>query len=153
VNHKKDASNVMGRRQALQVVGLGLTTAGSLLGLQGCKKDEMAPAMKPADPPPAAMAPPPPAAMAAPEAAPAAAAAPPADLNCKEKAPIDDNAKDLRRALQYKEKSAEAGKNCLGCAQYQPGKYGDCGGCNLFGGAVNPGGHCLSYAPKAAKPG
>jgi hypothetical protein len=71
------------------------------------------------------------------------------ELNCKDKAPIDEASKGLRRALQYKEKSAEAGKNCLGCAQYNVGTYGDCGGCKLFTGAVNPGGHCLSYAPKA----
>ncbi|MDP3503417.1 MAG: high-potential iron-sulfur protein [Myxococcales bacterium] len=97
-------------------------------------------------PPEVVAKPPEPAAAPAAEA-PAANAA--GDLNCKEKAPIDDASKQLRRALQYKEKTAEAGKNCKGCAQYEAGKYGDCGACKLFTGAVNPEGHCLSDAPKA----
>ena len=146
-----DRSAKFDRRQTLKVLGL---TAGGALLFQGCKEEVKAP---PAAPP--AAAPPPVAAVVAKPAEPAAAAPagePPVaangaagELNCKDKAPIDEASKGLRRALQYKEKSAEAGKNCLGCAQYNAGTYGDCGGCKLFTGAVNPGGHCLSYAPKA----
>ncbi|MCA2980177.1 MAG: hypothetical protein INH41_08385 [Myxococcaceae bacterium] len=156
------------RRKTLQVLGIGL--AGSVL-LPACKKEEAA-APKAAPPPaPPPVAAPPPAAPAA--AAPEAAAAPPSataggeaapaaapstaeakaegDLNCKEAAPIDDTSKGLRRALQYKEKSDDAAKKCSGCVQFEAAKYGGCGACKLFTGAVNPNGVCLSYAPLAAK--
>ena len=73
------------------------------------------------------------------------------DVNCKEAAPIDETSKGLRRALQYKEKTDDAAKKCSGCAQFEAKKYGGCGACKLFTGAVNPNGVCLSYAPLAAK--
>jgi high potential iron-sulfur protein len=78
--------------------------------------------------------------------APAAHAA--AALDCKKRAPIDATALQLRRTLQYMEKSNVPGKKCSNCAQFEPGKYKGCGGCKLFGGAVNPDGHCLSWAAK-----
>jgi hypothetical protein len=55
----------------------------------------------------------------------------------------------MRTALQYKAASDQEGKNCANCAQFKPGEYGDCGGCNLFTGPVNNNGHCLSWAEKA----
>jgi type IV secretory pathway VirB10-like protein len=151
------------RRKTLHVLGFGLV--GSML-LPACKKDEVAAAPKPAPaaapPPPApvAVAPPPPAAAPDAPAAPAAPDAPAApaaeakaegDVNCKEAAPIDETSKGLRRALQYKEKTDDAAKKCSGCAQFEAKKYGGCGACKLFTGAVNPNGVCLSYAPLAAK--
>lgn len=144
----QSAPSLMARRKTLKVLGLA---AGGLLVFPACKE-----AAKPS--PPAAAPPPvvkpPEVAAKPPEPAAAPAGEPPAtnavgDLNCKEKAAIDETSKGLRRALQYKEKSAEAGKNCKGCAQFEAGKYGDCGACKLFTGAVNPEGHCLSFAPKA----
>jgi hypothetical protein len=66
---------------------------------------------------------------------------------CKTKVPLDDTALGLRRSLQYKEKATRVGKPCSTCSQFEPGKYGDCGGCKLFGGAITPDGSCLSYAP------
>jgi hypothetical protein len=71
-------------------------------------------------------------------------------LDCKKKAPIDAAGLQLRRTLQYLEKSNVPGKRCFNCAQFEPGKYKECGGCKLFGGAVNPDGHCLSWAAKKA---
>ncbi len=69
-------------------------------------------------------------------------------LNCKTKAAIDPAAAQMRRTLQYAEKSNVPGKRCDNCAQFEAGKYKECGGCKLFGGAVNPQGHCLSWAAK-----
>ncbi len=163
-NDTQKRNELFNRRKTIQVLGL---TAGSLLVFQGCKEEAKAPTPAPAPPPaPAVAAKPPEPEPAAKPAEPAAKPAEPAaadpaapaqptaaantgDVNCKEAAPIDETSKGLRRALQYKEKSAEAGKNCAGCAQYEAAKYGACGACKLFTGAVNPGGHCLSYAPKA----
>jgi hypothetical protein len=69
-------------------------------------------------------------------------------LNCKTKAPIDPGALQMRRTLQYVEKSVTPGKKCSTCAQFEAGKYKECGGCKLFGGAVNPEGNCLSWVAK-----
>ncbi|HVP61275.1 MAG TPA: high-potential iron-sulfur protein [Myxococcaceae bacterium] len=71
-----------------------------------------------------------------------------AALNCKNKIPVDPAAVQIRRNLQYAEKSTQPGKKCSTCAQYEAGKYKECGGCKLFAGAVNPEGSCLSWAAK-----
>ncbi len=65
-------------------------------------------------------------------------------------APIDAQSRQLRTTLQYREVSQEEGKNCENCAQYIADAHGDCGGCRLFSGPVQPGGHCQSWAPLAA---
>jgi hypothetical protein len=153
--------NVLARRNLLKALGVGLAAGGLLLA--GCKQDAAPVAAQPAAAPPPAPKPPAPApeaAAAAAEPAPAAAptaagdapaaAAPAEGLNCKDKAPIDDTSKSMRRALQYKEKSDTAGKACKGCAQFEAKKYGDCGGCKLITGAINPEGVCLSFAPLQA---
>jgi hypothetical protein len=69
-------------------------------------------------------------------------------LNCNHKVPIDPAAAQVRRTLQYAEKSTVRGKRCDNCAQFEAGKYKECGGCKLFAGAVNPAGNCLSWAAK-----
>lgn len=61
--------------------------------------------------------------------------------------PLDAKSKQMRKTLQYKEKAADASKACEKCAQYEKGKFGDCGGCKLFAGPVQPAGGCLSFAP------
>ena len=69
-------------------------------------------------------------------------------LNCKNKVAVDPAAAQVRRTLQYAEKSNTPGKRCDNCAQWEAGKYKECGGCKLFAGAVNPAGYCLSWAAK-----
>jgi len=71
-----------------------------------------------------------------------------AALNCNKKVPLDPAALQMRRNLQYKEKSNTPGKRCDNCLQYEAGKYKECGGCKLFAGGVNPQGTCLSWAMK-----
>jgi hypothetical protein len=73
-----------------------------------------------------------------------------AALNCKSKVALDPTATQTRRNVQYVEKSNLPGKKCSTCAQFEAGKYKECGGCKLFGGAVNPEGVCLSWAAKKA---
>jgi hypothetical protein len=114
----------MGRRRALQVLG----TASGLLMFAGCNKGGGG---------------------AGGSAGPAGAAAGKA-LSCQDKGEIDEAAANLRKVLQYKEKSDSAAKRCIDCVQYEAGKYGDCGGCKLFAGGVHPEGVCLSFAPKQA---
>lgn len=81
-----------------------------------------------------------------------AASGPAKAASCADKGEIDEAAANLRKVLQYKEKTDNPEKKCNSCAQYEAGKYGDCGGCKLFGGGVHPDGHCLSFAPKTAAP-
>jgi hypothetical protein len=71
--------------------------------------------------------------------------------SCKNKIPVDAAATQMRRNLQYVEKSNQPGKKCSTCAQFEAGKYKECGGCKLFAGAVNPEGVCLSWAAMAKK--
>lgn len=70
--------------------------------------------------------------------------------SCKNKVPVDPAAVQMRRNLQYSEKSTTPGKKCSNCVQFEAGKYKECGGCKLFAGAVNPEGNCLSWAAKKA---
>jgi hypothetical protein len=76
----------------------------------------------------------------------AGSAAPAGGTGCD--APITADSKTLRRNLQYKEKASDPAKKCVDCAQYEAGKFGDCGGCKLFPGPVRPEGGCASFAPK-----
>jgi hypothetical protein len=68
-------------------------------------------------------------------------------------ATIDDTSRAMRRTTQYKDKAVVPEKHCSACAQYIAGKYGDCGGCKLFTGPVQPNGGCLSFAPIGAEGG
>jgi hypothetical protein len=126
----------IGRRRSLKVVGFGFLGAAGLVSVAGCtsKEETKAPA-KPAEPAPAA------------KEAPAEPAAAAGGDGCD--ATIDAQSAQMRTALQYKAASDQEGKNCANCAQFKPGEYGDCGGCNLFTGPVNNNGHCLSWAEKA----
>jgi hypothetical protein len=66
-------------------------------------------------------------------------------------APIDAQSQQMRTNLQYVEQTQQEGKMCSNCAQYVADEYGDCGGCNVFDGPVQPNGHCLSWAAQAAE--
>lgn len=123
MDNKHDQSKQIGRRQALRVIGAGVASFAGLTLFGGCKKEESA-------------------------AKPAAAAGGGGGGSCESRVPFDEQAAMLRKTLQYKEKTENPEKKCLTCAQYEAGKYGDCGGCKLFGGAVSPEGACLSFAPK-----
>ena len=70
-------------------------------------------------------------------------------VNCTKAVPLDPTAMQMRRTLQYAEKSNVPGKKCSNCGQFEAGKFKECGGCKLFSGAVNPAGYCLSWAVKA----
>jgi len=66
---------------------------------------------------------------------------------------VDEASKTMRKTLQYKKEATDPAKRCSSCAQYDAGKYGECGGCKLFTGPVRPNGGCLSFAPKEAGAG
>ncbi len=124
MENRNGESNLVGRRRTLQLLGVGLG-AGGLLALTGCPKSGGGSSTD------------------------SKGNAPQQDCN----ATIDDASKNLRKVLQYTDKAVAPEKNCAACAQFEAGKYGDCGGCKLFTGPVNPKGGCLSFAPKVAEGG
>jgi hypothetical protein len=130
VENNNGGSKLLGRRRTLQLLGVGLTATG-LFGLEACSKGGSGGPTgdtKPGDPKAGT-------------------------LDCN--STIDEASKTLRGALQYKKEAADPAKKCNACAQYDEKKYGDCGGCKLFTGPVQPNGSCLSFAAKeagAAKP-
>ncbi|HJL15022.1 MAG TPA: high-potential iron-sulfur protein [Sandaracinaceae bacterium LLY-WYZ-13_1] len=105
------------RRRALRVIGVGGLSAG-LVSFTGCGGEE--------------------------EAGGASGEEQAAGTGCD--APIDAQSQQLRSNLQYRDESQVEGRRCSNCAQYLPDEYGRCGGCNVFSGPVQPGGHCLSWA-------
>lgn len=119
---KKNGSQLLGRRRTLQLLGASGLAATGLLGLAGCKKDEGGGA-----------------------AGSSGAASTGGGCN----AAVDDTSKNLRKTLQYKAKTDNPEKKCNGCAQYTVKTFGDCGGCKLFTGPVEPEGVCLSFVPIA----
>lgn len=63
-------------------------------------------------------------------------------------ATVDAQSKQMRKSLQYVEKSPKPDSKCNNCTQYEADKFGECGGCKLFSGPVQPEGYCLSWAAK-----
>lgn len=121
MDNRHDAAKRIGRRQALRLFGVGLGAAGGLV-VFGCKKGG--------------------------EGGAGGGGSGGAQA-CAEQGNPDEQARQLRKNLQYKDKSDFPDKMCKVCAQYEDAKFGaDCGGCKLFGGGVRPEGHCLSFAPK-----
>lgn len=54
-----------------------------------------------------------------------------------------------RTNLQYVDNSADAAKQCQGCALFiAPAAGAACGGCNLIKGPVSPTGYCTSWVTK-----
>lgn len=72
-------------------------------------------------------------------------------VDCSKEGKIDKKSKQMRKVLQYVDKTKQPGKVCSGCIQWVAAEKGkSCGGCKLFTGPVNPNGYCLSYAPSKA---
>lgn len=84
--------------------------------------------------------------------APAAKANPPknpANDPCGDLTGVDPTDVQKRKSLGYTHKSPLPDSQCDNCKLWVPAKEGaDCGGCLLFAGPVNPGGHCTYWAPQ-----
>lgn len=120
----KNDPKMIGRRRTLKLIGVGAAT--SLIGLvAACKKDTPSGG---GDTKGGSTA-----------------------MDCNTE--VDEASKTMRKTLQYKKEATDPAKRCSSCAQYDAGKYGECGGCKLFTGPVRPNGGCLSFAPKEAGAG
>ena len=135
--NSRQSTRRMGRRQALHLFGAGVAVSGlASLGACGGNKEPAAPAKAPEPAPTAAPS----------AAAPPPTAAPTGPQTCE--TAVDAASTQLRASVQYKDVANPPEKNCAACAQFLAGKYGECGGCNLFTGPVKPGGGCLAFAPR-----
>lgn len=72
--------------------------------------------------------------------------APAAAAQCTD-ASLSDAEKGTRKALQYVEKSAQAGKNCGNCKLFQ--KKDPCNGCTAVPGPIATEGYCTAWVAKA----
>ncbi len=115
----------LGRRRALQLLGASGLVAGGIVALPGCNNKK------------------------SPSAGPEKSSA--AGTGCN--TPVDDTSANLRRTLQYKNPATDPTKQCAQCAQFSKDQFGECGGCKLFTGPVNPKGGCLSFAPLSSDAG
>jgi hypothetical protein len=125
-NQEKDPKK-LGRRRALEILGIGLAAGGLVATGVGCGKKDT-----PADNGGGGGA--------------GGGTATGGGADCSQD--IDEGSKTLRRTLQYKPKAVVPEKHCSACAQFIPTKYPGCGGgCKLIPGPVKPEGGCLSFAP------
>ena len=72
----------------------------------------------------------------------------PKEVTCTDTAGLAPADVATRTSLQYVEKSAQAGKSCTNCQQYEPAGEGQCGKCKVVKGPINPAGYCSAYVAK-----
>ncbi len=74
----------------------------------------------------------------------------PQELNCTDVSLLPPAERTAREALKYVEHSPYADKKCQNCRLFVvPPKTGNCGGCQVVKGPINPDGHCISWIAKA----
>lgn len=71
-----------------------------------------------------------------------------AALDCSNPPGVTDAQRAVRTNLGYVDATPDASKACVLCNFYQPAATGQCGGCTLNMGPVNPAGSCNSFAPR-----
>jgi hypothetical protein len=69
-------------------------------------------------------------------------------LTCSDVTGLSDPEKTARQALNYTDKSPEAGKTCDNCNLYQAGSPDACGTCQVVKGPIHPKGYCASWVAK-----
>nr|WP_295930540.1 high-potential iron-sulfur protein [uncultured Dyadobacter sp.] len=68
---------------------------------------------------------------------------------CSDLTDVDPTDVEKRKSLGYTNQSPLPDSQCDNCKLWVPAKEGqECGGCLLFAGPVNPGGHCTYWAPQ-----
>ena len=69
------------------------------------------------------------------------------ELSCIDTAGMSEADISTRTSMAYVDVSTVAGKNCSTCALYtQPSTEGECGGCTVVRGPINPAGYCNVWA-------
>ena len=74
----------------------------------------------------------------------------PKSLACNDTSSLAPADAQMRTTLGYVDVSVQQGKACSGCQLYKAAPAeGQCGGCAVLKGTVNPNGYCNSWTPKA----
>jgi hypothetical protein len=60
--------------------------------------------------------------------------------------------KQMRRTLEYVESTADATQQCDNCQFFRASGAGNCGECEILGGAVSRQGYCSSWAQTGENP-
>lgn len=69
--------------------------------------------------------------------------------NCTDEAGLSPDEKRLRNeTAKYVDQTMEANKRCSGCLQFIAAEPGQCGGCKVVKGPINPDGYCILYVAK-----
>lgn len=68
---------------------------------------------------------------------------------CVDETALDADERRMRQRLNYVASSSHPEASCANCAFYRGAGDGECGSCELLGGAVNRGGFCDSWAVNA----
>jgi hypothetical protein len=73
-----------------------------------------------------------------------------AELDCTNPPGLTDAQRQQRRALSYADRAPNPSQRCEVCNFYTaPEAAGQCGGCSLNLGAVNPQGYCSSFVARS----
>jgi hypothetical protein len=71
------------------------------------------------------------------------------ELSCEDVSGLSADDKATRTTNAYVDKAPDAVKTCAKCQLYKPGPEGQCAGCQLVKGPINPNGYCKSFVAKA----
>lgn len=70
-------------------------------------------------------------------------------LACTDTSGLSADETAMRTTLSYVDQTPDPSKACSGCQLYKPAGEGQCGGCGVIKGPVNPDGTCKSWVKKA----
>jgi hypothetical protein len=68
---------------------------------------------------------------------------------CADTSNLSEADLNMRRNLQYVHETPEPDEYCSNCQLWIEPENGECGGCTLFRGPVNPNGWCISWVEQA----
>lgn len=69
--------------------------------------------------------------------------------NCSDDSALSADDKRIREeAAKYVDQTMEATKRCSGCLQFVAAEPGQCGGCKVVKGPINPDGYCNLFVAK-----
>lgn len=81
-------------------------------------------------------------------AVPVLAACGPKALECTDTKGLSADEQAGRKGVTYMDKSTDPAKLCKNCLQFEPKGEGQCGGCKVVKGPINPDGTCTAFAAK-----
>jgi hypothetical protein len=75
----------------------------------------------------------------------------PAELSCTDVTGLAPADAQTRTTMEYVDRSTNPAKTCANCGLFKaPPALGQCGGCQILKGPINPKGYCKSWVIKPA---